>query len=213
MKTSFIIGLAAFLAVMSSAQIIPRESNHDLRALQQLTAASRNFTAVCTTDALCNTASANYCCAQVARGALFSTTFTNVVKICMPYDMHGQNIVFNNQNYTFNCTTGIPLVQAYTAKLGPQCSGNAMCPGGCCTARTYTIWGQDASLPSYCLEGATAGNFFWANYKVGTAPNNITTDLILNSRCYDNLPPVSGAYAQVIQTLLLAGMAFFLVFV
>ena len=64
MKHSFVIGLAAVFTVATYAQIIPKQSDHDLRALQaQLTAANPNIAAVCTTDALCNNAAANYCCA------------------------------------------------------------------------------------------------------------------------------------------------------
>ena len=127
----------------------------------------------------------------------------------MPYDMDGQNMVFAGSNYTFSCPTATALVSAYKTGLGVECAGNALCPGGCCASRTYSVWNQDATLPAYCVAGAKEGNFFWANYKVGAAPSNFTTDIILKSNCYDNPPQVSGA-TLLIPHLILAVIAFLL---
>ena len=120
-------------------------------------------------------------------------------------------MVFAGSNYTFSCPTASALVSAYKIGLGIECAGNALCPGGCCASRTYNVWNQDATLPAYCVAGAKEGNFFWANYKVGAAPNNFTTDIILKSNCYDNPPQVSSArmIAQVIIAAI-ASIAFLL---
>ena len=63
MKTYFVIGLASAFLTVTSGQIIPKDIDHKRDLQAQLTAASPNVAAVCTTDALCNTASPNYCCA------------------------------------------------------------------------------------------------------------------------------------------------------
>ena len=63
MKTYFVIGLASALLTVTSGRIIPKEIDHKRDLQAQLTAANPNVVAVCTTDALCNTANPNYCCA------------------------------------------------------------------------------------------------------------------------------------------------------
>ena len=63
MKTYFVIGLASALLTVTRGQIIPKDIDHKRYLQAQLTAAKPNVTAVCKTDALCNTASPNYCCA------------------------------------------------------------------------------------------------------------------------------------------------------
>ncbi len=63
MKTYFVIVLASALLTVTSGQIIPKDIDYKRDLQAQLTAANPNIAAVCTTDALCNTASPNYCCA------------------------------------------------------------------------------------------------------------------------------------------------------
>ena len=107
----------------------------------------------------------------VSRSAIASTqSWSTLAKVCMPYDLNGLSMPNGTFNYTFACanttTTG---ATAYTTSLGSQCNSNSLCTGSgsCCAARSYQLWGNTASLPSYCLSDSTkAGNYFWATYSI-----------------------------------------------
>ena len=51
------------------------------------------------------------------------------------------------------------------------------------------------SMPSYCLSDSTkAGNFFWTTYTV----TGIASTLIETSKCFANLPILSGGFGLAV---------------
>ena len=161
------------------------------------TASTATISAACTSDSSCGT---NQCCTRVSRATIGATqTFTTVVQACMPYDLNGLNMPYNNQNYTFACVnTTTTAATAYITSLGAQCSDNSQCTttGSCCAARSYQLWNTTMSLPSYCLsDSKKAGNFFWTTYTV----TGIASSLIETSKCYASLPSLSLGYTLALQ--------------
>ena len=88
-----------------------------LAASQSLSQPTANFIAGCQNDTMC-ASQANYCCALMQRTGLTLTNFTNFQSVCVPYEMHGRNMVYGAYNYTWNCTTASSTIATYKSNLG-----------------------------------------------------------------------------------------------